>query len=119
MTDLDVDDIYGKALSAIKKYWNQKYTMSKEEEKVFEQLMSKPYSQHNYSQHKIGYIEVLPTKQEYELVKEEWADKISQRCFSGNDTYKDHEIFQDESIKYFFYHHFKDCLEKRKTSRNG
>ena len=26
----------------------------------------------------IGYIESLPIKQEYELVKEDWADELSQ-----------------------------------------
>ena len=73
---LDVDDLYGKALSAVKNHWNQKYVMSKEEEKVFLQLMSTSYSQHNYSQHKIGYIEFLRTKQKYKFVKEDWADEI-------------------------------------------
>ena len=41
------------------------------------------------SQHKKGNIDFLPTKEEYELVKEDWADKISQNCFSGNEIYKD------------------------------
>ena len=31
MTDLDMDGLYGKALGAVKKYWEQKYVMSREE----------------------------------------------------------------------------------------
>ena len=52
------------------------------------------------SQHKIGYFEFLPTKQEYELVKDDCADEISQRFFSNDQTDEDYEIFEDESIGY-------------------
>ena len=31
MTDLDVDDLYGKALSPVQKHWNQKNIMREEE----------------------------------------------------------------------------------------
>ena len=33
MTDIDLDDLYGKALGAVKKHWEQKYVMSEEEKK--------------------------------------------------------------------------------------
>ena len=73
MTDLDEDDLYGKAWSAVKKYWEQKHVMSEVEQRSFsQQSMLTPSSQY-----KIGYIEFLPTKQEYELVKENCVDEIS------------------------------------------
>ena len=31
----------------------------------------------------------------------------------GNDTYKDHEIVQDESIKHYFDHHFEGLFRKK------
>ena len=88
MTDRDLDDLYGKALGAVKKHWEQKYVMSEEEKKAFMQQVNFEPSK-SFSQHKIGYIEFLPTKQEYELVKEDWADEKSLKCFSGNETYED------------------------------
>ena len=35
MTDLDMDDLNGNALSAIKKHWDQKYIISEEENEAF------------------------------------------------------------------------------------
>ena len=63
--------------------------------------------QNPYSQHKIGYIDFLPTKQEYELVKEDWADEKSLNCFSGNEMDEDYEIFEDISLQGYFGHHFE------------
>ena len=75
---------------------------------IYELLMSTPYSQHE-----IGYIEFLPTKQEYELIKEDWEDEKSHKCFSENQIRKDHEIFEDESIRYYFNHHYQKLFRKR------
>ena len=50
MIDLDVDDLYGKSLSAVKKRWEQKYVMSEEEILAFAKQwtykQSTPSSQH-------------------------------------------------------------------------
>ena len=62
--------------------------MGEEKEKALNQSMSK-----SNSLHKISNIDFLPTKQEYEFVKEDWANEISQLFFSGNETRKDHKIF--------------------------
>ena len=106
MKTLDVDDLYGKALSAVQKNWNQKYVMSKEEERAFvvqiKQIKHKdsnPMLETPYLQHKLGLIDFLPTKQEYEFVKEDWADEMSLRFFSGKTISEDHEIFKDKSLK--------------------
>ena len=97
MTDLNVDELYGKALSAVKIHWELKYVTSEEEQRAFSQQWKFKQSMlTSYSQHKIGHIEFSPAKQEYESVKEDQMYEISQKCFSGNETHKDHEILQDE-----------------------
>ena len=50
--------------------------MSNKEQKAFSQQMKFKPSM-SFSQHKIGNITFSPTKQEYELVKEDWADEKS------------------------------------------
>ena len=90
-----MDDLNGKVLNAVKKHQKLKYVKSEEEQRVFsqqwiyKQSMLTPYS------HKIGNIDFLPTKQECELVEEDRANEISKKKFTGNETYKDQEIFQD------------------------
>ena len=46
----------------------------------------------HFSQHKIDYIGFLRTKQEYDFVKEDWADE----SFLRESNKKDHKIFEDE-----------------------
>ena len=89
MTDLNLDDLYGKALGAVKKHWE---LMSMEEQKAFAQQMKFKHSI-SFSQHKIGNVDFLPTKQEYELIKEDWADEKLLKYFSGNEIYEDYGIF--------------------------
>ena len=64
MADKDLDDLCGKVFSAVKKHWEQKYIMSKEELKVFsQQLKFKQSMSTPSSQHKIGYIQFhLPNR---------------------------------------------------------
>ena len=59
------------------------------------------------SQHKIGNFAILPTRQEYKLVKEDWADEKLLKYFSGNETYEDYKIFEDESLQGDFGHNFE------------
>ena len=77
--------------------------------------MSKPNSHH-----KIGYIEFLPIKQEYELVKKDWKNERSQRFFLENQTDEEFNIYiammQQNIILISI---IKDCGEKRIISRNG
>ena len=35
MTDLDLDDLYRKTLSAVKQHWGQKYIISEEKQRAF------------------------------------------------------------------------------------
>ena len=86
--------------------------MSKKEQKAFAQQLKFEPSTFS-SQHKIGFIDFSPTKQEYELMKEDWTDEISQKCFSGNKTYEDYKLFKDESIRNYFDHHCEGLFEKR------
>ena len=66
MTDRDLDDLYGKVLGAVKKHWELKYVMSEEEQRTFsQQWIYKQLMVIPSSQHKIGNIDFLPTKQEY------------------------------------------------------
>ena len=62
MTDQDLDDLYWKALGAVKKHWEQKYVMSEEETKAFMQQINFEPSM-SFSQHEIGNIDFyLPNR---------------------------------------------------------
>ena len=117
MANIDVDDLYGKAISAVQKHWDQNYVMSEEEKKAF--VKSCKNKQQDMSRHKLGFIQFLPIKQEYEFIKEDWADEMSQRFFSENTTSEDHEIFEDRSISAYSSHHYAELWGSKKQKFHG
>ena len=93
----------------------QKYIISKEEQNAFaQQLKLKQSMSIPSSQQKIGNIGFSPTRQEYKLVEEDWACELSLKCFSWKETYRDYEMFKDESLQGYFHHHFEGLFVKKK-----
>ena len=68
MTGIDVDDLYGKAISAVQKHWDQNYVISEEERSGFAHkfIYKVPHQEidFTYSNYKLESLDFLPTKRD-------------------------------------------------------
>ena len=71
------------------------------------------------SKHKIGNIDFLPVKQEYELVKKTGQMKYYKNISEGMKRIEIEKYFTMNQCKIILIIILKSCLEKRNTSRNG
>ena len=73
----------------------------------------------SFLQHKMGCIEFSPTKQEHELIKEDWADKNHNDFSQRIKQEKIMKYFRTNNYNTFFTIIMKNCGKKGKFSRNG